>query len=430
MTDAVTLPAHRGELRGAVTLPTSKSLTNRALVASAVAGGGTVLSPLDCDDTRVLATALTTAGWPIVWGTEIEVGERVVPASRVELDFRDSGTGSRLMLGLLAASSGQFIVNGSPRLRERPMTPLLEALGQLGAKLRSSDGFLPVEIEGSILEGGAASVRPEVSSQFVSALVMAAPLMSKGLDLVVSGPLPSAPYLDLTADVLRAFGGKVDVRDDRRRWTIPPDPLKRTRYTVEGDWSAAAFVLAAVAVAGGEIEVGHLDPASRQGDRAVVRILADAGLDVDWIGDRLVARGPVTAPITADLRHTPDLFPALVAAAVCAPPGSRFSGLEHLKHKESNRLDVMVDNLKRLGARLEIRGSELTVEENIVSISGSTPLVTAAGDHRIAMAMAVASLAAGPLKLDDPHCVTKSFPLFWEVWDRLLAGPEGEGIVL
>jgi 3-phosphoshikimate 1-carboxyvinyltransferase len=407
-------------------VPTSKSLTNRALVASAAAGGGTIASPLDCDDTRVLAAALVDAGWPVVWGTEIEVGERTVPEHRVRLDLRDSGTGSRLILALLAASPGRSIVDGSDRLRERPMAPLLESLTRIGAQLRSRNGFLPVEIDGTVLDGGAVEVQPEVSSQFVSALVMAGPLMRKGLDLMVSGPLPSAPYLDLTADVLRAFGCELAVSDDRRRWRVRPVPLERTRYEVEGDWSAAAFLLAAVAVVGGEIELGPLDPASRQGDRAVVRILADAGLDLDWSGKLLIARGPVIAPITADLRDCPDLFPALIATASCAPPGSRFTGLDHLKHKESDRLQVMVENLNLLGAKLEVRGPELEVEATLDSDSGRRPRVTAAGDHRVAMAMAVTALAAGPLELDDPHCVSKSFPAFWTVWESLLGGSTGE----
>lgn len=421
------LPAHRGGLRGAVSLPTSKSLTNRALVASAVAGGGTIVSPLDCDDTRVLATALVDAGWAVEWGREILIGERAVPEQRVRLDLADSGTGSRLILALLAASPGDSVVDGSARLRERPMVPLLETLARLGADLRSREGYLPVEIDGEVLEGGVVEVQPGVSSQFVSALVMAGPLMARGLDLVVSGPLPSAPYLDLTLDVLRDFGSELEVSDDRRRWRVRPVPLRTIRYTVEGDWSAAAFILAAVAVTGGEVQVHPLNPASRQGDRAVVKILADAGLDVDWNVDGLIARGPVTAPIFADLRHTPDLFPALAAAAACAPPGSRFSGLDHLKHKESDRLTVMVENLERLGAKLRVEGSELEVEETLSPGSGSAPGVTAAGDHRIAMAMAVAALAAGPLELDNPDCVGKSFPTFWEAWDRLLAESESTG---
>ena len=420
------LPAHRGRLQGRVALPTSKSLTNRALIASAVAEGGTIVAPLDCVDTRVLAAALRAAGWPVEWGAEIQVGERTVPEHPISLDLEDSGTGSRLILALLAASPGKSVIDGSARLRERPMAPLLESLARLGGDLSSRDGFLPVEIDGAILQGGAVEVQPGVSSQFVSALVMAGPLMAEGLDLEVSGSLPSVPYLDLTVDVMRAFGSRLDVSDDRRSWRVPPTALEPTRYRVEGDWSAAAFVLAAVAVAGGEVELGPLDPASRQGDRAVLKILADAGLDVDWIDDRVIARGPVTAPILADLRHTPDLFPALAVAAACAPPGSRFSGLDHLKHKESDRLTVMVENLERLGARLKVDRAELEVEKTLDPRSGSMPRVTAAGDHRIAMAMAVAALISGPLELDDPHCVSKSFPTFWMVWDRLLGAPADE----
>jgi 3-phosphoshikimate 1-carboxyvinyltransferase len=265
-------------------------------------------------------------------------------------------------------------------------------------------------------------VRPEVSSQFVSALALAAPLMRRGLDLRVVGELPSAPYLDLTIEVLRAFGAELEVDAGRRRWQVRPAPLRKTLYRVEGDWSAAAFVLAAVAVAGGEIEVGPLDPASSQGDRAVVRILADAGLDIDWTGDGLRARGPVTAPISCDLRDTPDLFPALAVAAACAPPGSYFTGLDHLRHKESDRLSVMIDNLERLGARLVLRGAELEIVATIVPATKGRQ-VTAAADHRIAMALAVAALAAGPLELDDPDCVGKSYPGFWEMWEGLV----GEG---
>jgi 3-phosphoshikimate 1-carboxyvinyltransferase len=299
------------------------------------------------------------------------------------------------------------------------MAPLIESLTKLGAGLRSDDGILPIEIHGRQLEGGSVEMKPGMSSQFVSALVMAAPLMVNGLDLVVTGPLPSAPYLDLTVEVMRAFGSDLEVSEDRRQWRVPPTKLTPTRFGVEGDWSAAAFILAGVAVAGGEVEIGPLDPASRQGDRAVVRILADAGLGLDWRNGRLIARGPVVSPISAELSHTPDLFPALAAVAACAPPGSRFSGLNHLKHKESDRLRVMVENLEKIGADFESDGMELEVIKGLEPDPRRIPSVTAAGDHRIAMAMAVAALASGPLQLDNPRCVSKSFPAFWSTWDQL-----------
>lgn len=413
------------EVVGAVDLPASKSLTNRALIASAVAGGGRIVRPLDCDDTRILAAALTTAGWGCRWEDEISVGARVVPDDEVALDLGESGTGARLALGLLAASPGRSIVDGSARLRERPMAPLLRALETLGATLSSDGGRLPVRVEGSELPGGKVTIRPEVSSQFVSSLILAAPLMRAGVEIEVVGDLPSAPYLDLTMDVLRAFGGEVASTPDRRRWRVAPLGLNLTSFRVEGDWSAAAFFLSAVAVAGGEVDIGPLDPASRQGDREAVRILGEAGLEVEWNEDRLTARGPITGPIRADLENCPDLFPALVAAAACNAPGSRFTGLEHLVHKESDRLSVMVANLGRLGAEFSSVGPGLEVTRPLDRVPAGGRDVTAAGDHRIAMAMAVTALGSGPLDLDDGSCVSKSFPQFWRGWDELTGAGSG-----
>jgi len=418
---ASVLPGPRAGLKGTIELPPSKSLTNRALIAAAVAGGGVVTSPLDCDDTRILAAALAAAGWPVEWRDDIEIGARVVPGARVRLDLADSGTGARLILGLLAASPGHSVVDGSARLRQRPMAPLVETLIRLGARLRPDADGLPIEIDGSELDGGGATIRPEVSSQFVSSLVLAAPLMARGLDLEVVGPLPSAPYLDLTEDVLRAFGGEIEVTDDRRRWRVAPVPLQRRNYQVEGDWSAAAFVLAAIAVAGGDVVVHPLDPSSRQGDRALLAILERAGLAASWDGDRLRVSGPARSPIEADLTDAPDLFPALAVVGAAAEPGSCLDGLDHLKHKESDRLTVMVENLRRIGATVSIDGSRAIFERSIGGTFDQPPRVTAAGDHRIAMAMAVAALAAGPLELDDADCVSKSFPGFWSIWGDLTA---------
>jgi 3-phosphoshikimate 1-carboxyvinyltransferase len=305
------------------------------------------------------------------------------------------------------------------------MQPLVRTLRALGARLETDDGNLPIEIWGQSIEGGAASIEPAVSSQFVSSVVLAAPLMRKGLDLEILGDLPSAPYLDLTEDVLRGFGGKVKVEAGRRWWRVAPGGLHVARYEVEGDWSAAAFVLAAAAVAGGEVEMGALDADSRQGDRAVVEILSAAGLETEWRGHTLAVRGPITAPISADLHDTPDLFPALIVAAAAGPPGSRFRGLENLRHKESDRLTVMVRNLSTLGAEIAVAKDEVEVRARMRRAPENPPTLTAAGDHRVAMAVALAALAVGRLKLDDPDCVSKSFPGFWRAWERLVGPGEG-----
>lgn len=414
------LPGPMADLEGTAEVPSSKSLTNRALIAAAAAGGGRVRRPLDCDDTRLLARALGTAGWPVAWDDGIRVGPRR-HTGPVEVDLGNSGTGARLILGLLASVDGRFRVDGTMRLRERPMGPLIDTLRALGSEIGDRDGFLPVDLVGRRLAGGAARIRPEVSSQFVSSLLLAGPLMERGLDLTVDGPLPSRPYLELTEQVLGAFGARVN-RTAPDRWRVLPGGYRPTDFRVETDWSAAAFPAAGVAVAGGCVTVPQLSMSSRQGDRALVEILTRAGLEIRFDSGGVTVAGRALRAFHADLADTPDLFPALVVVAAAGPAGSVLSGLEHLRHKESDRRSVMIDNLSRLGAVFDADGSRLQVVRGIDRGRSAVRPAVSANDHRIAMAMAVAALAAGPVELDDDGCVAKSFPGFWMMWQRLLRG--------
>lgn len=419
------LPGPVGRVEGAVQVPTSKSLTNRALIASAAAGGGRVQRPLDCDDTRLLAGALDRAGWPVAWQDEILISPRR-PVSAAEVNLGNSGTGARLILGLLACVPGRFRVDGTKRLRERPMSPLVEALEALGSVISSRDGCLPIDLVGGRLAGGRLQLRPEVSSQFVSSLLLAGPLMTNGLDLEVVGPVPSRPYLDLTRDVVEAFGASI-VTDGSKNWRVEPGGLRPTTYMVEGDWSAMAFAAAAVAAAGGSVTIGPLSPTSSQGDRAICSVLQRAGLRIAFTGEEIEISGRMTRPFDADLTATPDLFPALVVAAAAGPPGSILTGIEHLKHKESDRLTVMVENLVRLGAVFDLGPRSLVVRKGIERNHPGIIRVTAADDHRVAMAMAVAALVAGELELDDGSCVGKSYPEFWKMWETLVEGGGKQG---
>lgn len=427
MSPARRLPGPVGPLAATVRVPTSKSLTNRALVMAAVAGGGTIETPLDCDDTRALAGALAAAGWQVDWGESLAVGGRRPAREAVAVDLRDSGTGARFALALLAAVPGRWRVDGSARLRQRPMAPLVEALRQLGADIEARDGCLPADVVGRTLPGGGVTIRPQMSSQFVSALLLAAPLMARPLEAEVLGEAPSMPYLDLTAAVLEAFGAEVERSPDRRRWRVEKGALRPGHYAVEGDWSAAAFFAAAAAVVGGEVRIGPLDGASRQGDRVLCEVLERAGVELRFDGRELVVRGPALGPVEAHLGDAPDLFPALAAVAAVAGPGSVLRGLEHLRHKESDRLAAMVDNLRRLGARVAADGSSLRVLERAAPAVGDEVRVHAAGDHRIAMATAVACLALGPASLDEDSVVAKSFPAFWHEWASLVAGAGRRG---
>ena len=419
------LPGPLSGIDAAVRVPTSKSLTNRALIVSAAADGGCIQRPLDCDDTRLLARALEQAGWPVVWDEEIHIGPRS-PVPEAGVNLGNSGTGARLILGLLACVPGRFRVDGTRRLRERPMLPLVDALSALGSEIRSRDGCLPVDLVGGRLVGGRLQLRPGVSSQFVSSLLLAGPLMTRGLDLDVIGPVPSRPYLDLTGDVMADFGASIS-RDASDRWRVKPGGLRPTTYRVEGDWSAMAFAAAAVAVADGSVTIGPLSSKSFQGDRAICEILESAGLEIGFAGEELEISGCMTRPFEADLTATPDLFPALVVVASAGPVGSVLTGIEHLKHKESDRLTVMVDNLGRLGAVFDLSRTALVVRKGIERNLSGVTRVTAADDHRVAMAMAVAALASGELELDDGSCVGKSFPGFWNMWDTLIDGGRRRG---
>jgi len=415
------LPGPVAALDADVRVPTSKSLTNRALIAAAAADGGQIVRPLECEDTRLLSEALRQAGWPLDWGDSIRIGARE-PVPRARVDLGNSGTGSRLILGLLASVPGSFTVDGTPRLRERPMAPLITALHELGSTIESRHGCLPVTLRGRRLEGGELRIRPGVSSQFVSSLLLAAPLMTRGLDLEVLGSVPSRPYLDLTHQVLAAFGATVETVGNR--WRVDPGGLRGIAFTVEGDWSAMAFPAAAAAVVGGRVAISPLTVESAQGDRAVCEILRQAGVAVDFVGETVEVRGPAARPFDADLEHTPDAFPALAVVAAAGPPGSVIRGLDHLKHKESDRLAVMLDNLDRLGAVIEHENAAIRVVRPFVRNRNRPIAVTAAADHRIAMAMAVAGLATGGLELDDVECVGKSFPGFWGMWEDLISGAE------
>ncbi len=411
-----------GPVAGSVTVPPSKSLTNRAMVVAAAAGGGTIEQPLDCEDTRLLARALDECGWPVQWErSRVDIGPRRVPDVPVSVMLGNSGTGARFLLALAAATEGQVTVDGTARLRERPMGPLIEALRELGADVTAAEGGrLPATVRGRVLHGGTSALEPAVSSQFASALMIAAPLMRKGLELSLEGHVPSRPYLDLTQHVLTIFGARVRPVGQGNLWRVDAAGLKPSRYHVEGDWSAAAFPLCAAAVAGGCVTVVNADPASAQGDRAVLGFLEQAGCTLrrEELGVRV--QGPAGRPFEAALQDTPDLFPALSVVAASGPAGSRLTGLAALQHKESDRLSVMADNLRAAGARVMVDGVSFRVDRSLPPAPLPVRHVTAAADHRIAMAMALAALRTGPLQLDDASCVVKSYPSFWQHWEQLM----------
>lgn len=416
------VPLRPGRLAGRIRVPGSKSVTNRALVAAALAPGDSVLlDPLDADDTRVLSDALAALGARVARapGAWTVGGPLAPPAEReIAIDVGPAGTPARFLLALLSALPGRFLLDGSARMRERPMGPLVEALLSLGARIEplGRDGFLPLRIQGGTLRAGRVTIRGDVSSQFLSALDLVSPLVG-GIEVEVAGPLVSASYLALTAATKAAFGVGS---------TAGPATYRACRFHVPGDDSAACFPIAGAALSGGEVELLGLERGSAQPDAVMRRWAAEAGAEVSWVRDgeseALVVRGTgVVRPLAADVDQAPDAALPLAALLAFAGGTSRLWGVARLREKESDRLAAAVDLLVRCGARASV-----DPDGPILVIEGARGVPRAAAfeahdDHRVAMAAAVLALALPEgSTLDAPEVTAKSYPSFFEEWARLV----------
>lgn len=345
-------------------------------------------------------------------------------ASELAIDVGDAGTPARFLSALLPAVPGRYRLDGSARMRERPMSPLFEAIRSLGGQVTclGREGHLPVAIRGGTLRGGRVAIRGDVSSQFISALQLVSPLVPGGVALDVTGPVVSGAYLALTRGVLEAFGA------------VPGGGYRASRYRVPGDDSAACFPIAGALVSGGRVTVRGLARDSGQPDAEFRAWAVRAGGVLAWETaadgeESLVAAGPPGGardlkPMDVDVDAAPDAALPLAAALAFADGTSTLTGVARLTEKESDRLAAAVDLLVRAGA--SAGAGENAGGAPVLSIAGAGGAPRAAafaahGDHRVAMSAAVLALAlpAGST-LDDPACVGKSWPLFWDAWNPLV----------
>ncbi|MCI0339706.1 MAG: 3-phosphoshikimate 1-carboxyvinyltransferase [Planctomycetales bacterium] len=413
-----------GRLEAALALPGSKSLTNRALVCAGLAEGESVLeSPLDAEDTRLMREALRALGAGIVeeaglWRVT-GTGGRV--RGGVALSCGNAGTAMRFLAAVAAAGPGPVTLDGTPRMRERPIGALAEALRRLGARIvfGGREGFPPLDVSGPAA-GGATAVASDESSQFLSALLLAGPLYAHGVELLPEagsgGRIASRPYADLTRAAMRTFGREVAVRPDGVH-VVAAGPYRATRYAVEGDASAAQYPLAAAAIAGGRVRVRGLDRTTLQGDVAILGHLEGVGAEVaDGPGFLEVqAPGPPLRALRADCGDTPDLAPTLAALCLFARGESRLTGLATLRSKESDRIAAIATECERLGAKVRAGPDEIAIRPG--TLRGAT--IETYGDHRIAMAFALVGLRVPGVLVRDPGCVAKTYPEFWTDLERL-----------
>jgi 3-phosphoshikimate 1-carboxyvinyltransferase len=411
-----------------VTLPGSKSLTNRALVIGALADGQSRLDRcLFADDTRAMLTALAALGFRVQADETTEcvlidgLGGRI-PATRADLDAAASGTTMRFLTAMLTLGAGRYRLHGTQRMHERPIGDLLDALGRLGAHVRSEsqDGCPPVLIKAEGLAGGACTIRGAVSSQFLSALLMAAPYAESDVSIQVAGELVSRPYVEMTCRVMDDFDVEVVQTADLGRFEVAAGQVYQSRqYAIEPDASGAGYFLAAAAVAGGRVRVEGLGTGSVQGDVGFVDVLEQMGCRIGRGAAFLeVRRAPsaVLAGVDVDLGAMPDMAQTLAAVALFAKGPTTIRGVANLRVKETDRIAALATELTRLGAKVDVLDDGLRIHPPARIMPAG---IQTYDDHRMAMSFAVVGLGAEGVTLRDVECVGKTFPDFFDRLDRL-----------
>ena len=415
----------RKTIAATVSIPGSKSLSHRALIAAALASGESRLfNLLECEDTIYTLKALQDLGIDIKNANGITTiagrgGRFPVPSGTRTLFLGNSGTSLRLLLSTAALARGETILTGSSRLQERPIGELVRALRELGVQDISAlrDNFPPVRIRSQGIKGGKARLTGRESSQYLSSLLLAAPYAGAEVEIEVDGSIVSSPYVDLTLEVMDRFGVGVR-REGYSRFKVPAGPgYHPVDYQVEGDASSASYFWSAAAVTGGTVVTENVFPqSSRQGDMSFLDLLEKMGAVVRKEARRAVVQGRTLAGIEADMSAMPDMVPTLAALALFAKGKTVIRNVAHLRHKESDRLQALREEWTRLGARIEELPDGLIIE-------GSVPLNGALcdphNDHRLAMSLAVIGLRVPGIKIRNETCVQKSFPNFWAWWDCL-----------
>ncbi|MFM8577704.1 MAG: 3-phosphoshikimate 1-carboxyvinyltransferase [Planctomycetaceae bacterium] len=426
MLDPLPIPVVASPVEGRVRPPGSKSITNRALVCAALARGpSTLRAVLDSQDTRVMVAGLASLGFEIHadWlarTVRIKGGEGRVPAATASIDCAASGTTMRFLSAVCGLGEGPYRLDGTPRMRKRPIGDLVESLVVLGcsASAESEGGCPPVVVSGGIIEREVA-VRGATSSQFASALAMIGPCLRDGLKLSFEGVCVSMPYLEMTRRVMESFGASLRLASDGT-WFIAPGCYDGRDYDIEPDASAASYFFAAAAITGGRVTVEGLAKQSLQGDVAFCAVLERMGCTVTWGSDSITVSGRATRGIDVDMNAISDTVPTLGVVALFADGSTRIGNVSHIRDKETDRLADLARELRRLGADVEERFDGLTIHPR--SLSGA--VMSTYDDHRMAMSLALAGLVIPDVSIADPGCVAKTFPDYWRTIGSLVGKPE------
>jgi 3-phosphoshikimate 1-carboxyvinyltransferase len=407
---------HPSEIRGEIIAPSSKSETQRAIAAALLAHGETIIkNPSLCNDSLAAMEMARILGASVIqMDNSIKITGRTQTPENVVLNCGESGLAMRMFSPIAALiTTGSCTLTGQGSLIKRPVNMVTDALLKLGVTADSSDGYLPVTLNG-VLKGGKIEIEGSKSSQLLTGLLMTLPLVEEDSEVVVLD-LKSKPYIELTIEVLKSFGVKVE-NENFKRFIIPGrQSYKACTYSVEGDWSGSAFLLVAGAIAG-DVAVNNLNPATKQADSAILSALELAGAKVIVEGNKVTCTKSELRPFTFDATESPDLFPPLAALAVYCNGTSCIKGVSRLEYKESDRAITIMNVLGRMGIKTFIQDDDLIVESG----QANEAIVSSHNDHRIAMMAAVAALrAAGNVTITEAKSVAKSYPEFFEDFKKL-----------
>lgn len=413
-------------VRGTMRPPGSKSITNRALILAALADGTTQLSGvLDSQDTRVMIDSLQRLGFDVAHSPETcectitGAGGRV-PASSAELWLENSGTSIRFLTSVCALGSGDYSLDGVERMRERPIGDLVRALRQLGAVIdfdQPDSDCPPITVRGSqgTLTGGTADIAGGISSQFLSSLLMALPTCGSPVELRVAGALVSVPYVTMTLRMMQDFGVDVSTADDHSSFRLPAASYIAQQYHVEPDASAASYLWGAAAVTGGSVTVAGLHENALQGDVQFVDALERMGCEVTRASDGITVTGYARHGIDIDMNAISDTAQTLATVAVFADSPTTIRNVEHMRHKETDRVSAVVTELQRAGIRAEEAADGLTVYPG----TPRPAAIETYDDHRMAMSFSLLGLRSPEIDILDPGCTAKTYPQFFEDLEQL-----------
>jgi len=415
------------KINGEVHLPGSKSVSNRALLLAALASGTTQLTNLlDSDDVTHMLDALQKLQVTYHLSTdktkcEIKgLGRPFNTKDLLNLYLGNAGTAMRPLAAALCLGQGDFVLTGEPRMKERPIGHLVDALQQAGAKITylEQENYPPLKIQGTGLKGGQVSIDGSISSQFLTAFLMAAPLAENSTTISIKGDLVSKPYIDITLDLMAKFGVKVE-NNHYQSFVVPGNQsyLSPGSLLIEGDASSASYFLAAAAIKGGAVKVTGIGKNSIQGDVAFADALEKMNVDISWGNNYITARkkGPLQA-IDMDFNHIPDAAMTIATTALFAQGTTVIRNIYNWRVKETDRISAMATELRKIGA-LVVEG------EDFIQITPPKCLKSATidtyNDHRMAMCFSLAALGDVSMTINDPQCTSKTFPTYFSVFNRL-----------